>query len=78
MPRKLTALTIAVLCGFIASAHGEQKTQSLSANLLLNSGFESSVTYWMPLDGWLVWSVYDCPEALLRKPPIYSDGLGSV
>jgi len=84
----VTILAVGILCGFAISVSCAQENLSKNGdleegtaareplgNLLLNSGFESSVTHWMPLDGWLVWSVYDCPEALLRKPEVYRDGL---
>ena len=44
-------------------------------NHVRNSGFECSTTDWMPMDGWLASSVYDCPEGLMRKPDIFKDGL---
>ena len=43
-------------------------------NLVLNSGFESSVSYWMPLDGWMASTIYDS-HFLSKKPELFSDGL---
>jgi len=43
-------------------------------NLVLNSGFESSVSYWMPLDGWMASTIYDCPFQS-KKPDLFKDGL---
>ena len=45
-----------------------------SRNLIVNSGFESGVTHWMPLDGWIASSVYDSPLTS-RKPDLFKDGL---
>ena len=45
-----------------------------SRNLILNSGFESGVTHWMPLDGWIASAVYDSP-LISRKPELFKDGL---
>ena len=43
-------------------------------SLILNSSFESSVSYWMLPDGWMASTICDYPF-LSEKPKLSNDGL---
>lgn len=69
----ISSLVFGLVCLMIftlpASANGP--------NFILNSGFESSVTHWILLDGWMNSAIYDCPF-LSEKPDLFKDGLAGA